>query len=194
MKKVIFFLLSVFLLTSCQKDEPKIFKLDPEAKISIKPDVNSFKSGALKIKSSVTHLTALEIVQKTTVMRFRNDAIFGDSDAMRGFSESQRDFNPENPCLKMWATDIISVDGEYVPEFIEGKDCVLEAWSSFGNTRVKDTIAYIPNSVLRKAEADIKAAYAAQNIELIYQIFNEAFTFRPISGEEYRELKLLSQN
>ena len=68
---------------------------------------------------------------------------------------------------------ILLHSSENTPEFIEGEDCVLVR--AVNNER--DTIAYIPNNVMRTAESQIKIAYDAQDYEEVYRIFNEAFTF-----------------
>jgi hypothetical protein len=52
-----------------------------------------------------------------------------------------------------------------------------------------DTIGYIPNSVMRSAETKIKAAYEAGDFESVRTLFFTAFTFTPITGDEWRELK-----
>lgn len=185
MKRFIFLLFASILLAACH-DEPD-FRLNPEAMISIKPDPKGWNNAGLK---SAEYLTPLEIVERTTCMRFRNDAVFGEySDGIRGFSEGQRDF--VTPALKMFGTDIIDQFGEYCPEFIEGHDMILEHWANSGtSTSARDTIGYIPNSVLRAAEDSIKTALAANDIEAVYRIFNNAFTFRPITGAEWLTLKM----
>ena len=195
MKRLILFLILAvgFVLASCDNEEPKVFRLDPKAMISIKPEQKAW-NGSMRIKAD-GYLSPLDIVRQTTVIRFKNTAMYGTGDATRGFELFQRDTISAIPSLKMWGTDIISSEGEYVPEFIEGHDCILEHWHTnsyfYGK---KDTIAYIPNSVLRAAETAIKQAFADKNTELVYQLFNEAFTFRPTTGAEYRQLKLLNQN
>ena len=44
-----------------------------------------------------------------------------------------------------------------------------------------DTIAYVPNDVINTACPLIEAAYADENYTEVYRLFNEAFTFIPIS-------------
>jgi hypothetical protein len=107
----------------------------------------------------------------------------------RGFDEMQRDLNPDNPMLKMWALDIITEEGEYLPHFIESENIILMSFDLTVVDSPRDTIGYIPNSVMRTAETAIKAAYANGDTEAVYQLFNEAFTFRPITGAEYKALK-----
>lgn len=53
-----------------------------------------------------------------------------------------------------------------------------------------DTIAYIPNAVVRKCKADVLAALEAGDIEECYRIFNEDYVFKPIeSGAAWQKLK-----
>jgi hypothetical protein len=42
-------------------------------------------------------------------------------------------------------------------------------------------------------ESDIKDALAAQDTVLAYQVFNNRFTFTPITGSEWRALKAQNQ-
>lgn len=176
-------------MAACNKDDDDVFRLDPNATISLKPDLSAWTLKSSDLKSDSEYLTPLEIVQQTSVMRFKNDRNFGDNDLTRGFSETQRSLNSDPPMLLMWGTDIIDSEGNYVREFIEGNDCILEVWETNSAYSDKDTIAYIPNSVLRAAEAAIIEAYNNNDYETVYQLFNEAFTFRPTTGAEYRALK-----
>jgi len=190
--KKLFFILSVIFLFACEET----FQLDPNAMISIKPASGAWNSPALRVKSNDSiHLSAMEIVKQTNKLSFYNIALFGNQAVDRGFAQNQRDTISETPSLKMFGTDIINQKGEYTPEFIEGSDCVLVRIINLNMpNEVIDTVAYIPNSVLRIAETQIKAAYSALNNEEVYRIFNEAFTFIPITGAEWRELKANNEN
>lgn len=53
----------------------------------------------------------------------------------------------------------------------------------------RDTIAYIPNTILREAEKNIKEAYAQGDYETCYKLFDTALSFYPITGAEWRALK-----
>jgi hypothetical protein len=111
----------------------------------------------------------------------------------RSFASEQRDTVSVPPKLLMWATDVIMLDGALQTDFITAIDVVLVHYDQ-DNFTGKDTIAYIPNSVLRTAETAIRAAYAAQDIEACYTVFNEAYTFTPITGAEWRALKAINEN
>jgi len=190
MKNLIFVLLLIPALFSCSKDETD-FKADPLATVLIKPAIlesNTLRSGT----SDSTHLSALDIVKKTTALQYYYiDSVLnqGVVKAERGFDKLQRDTISSTPCLKMWATDIILEDGKLEYAFIESKDCILLNFDLKISGAKRDTIAYIPNAVLRAAETQIKALYAEKDYEAIYELFNDAYTFIPISGAEYKALK-----
>lgn len=183
MKKIIFLLMLVFAFASCKK-ENKLW--DPNAMINL-------KQGTLtKADTNPNHLSALEIVKQTTNLKCYNFPLFGNQAVGRGFSDDQRDY--QTPMLKMFGTDIIDMFGKYTPDFIESTDCVLQRIINADKPNmVIDTIAYIPNSVLRAAELRIKAAYAKEDYETCYAVFNDAFTFLPITGAEWRALKVKNQ-
>lgn len=173
MKKVILFLSVLALVfVSCEKnDVPDKGKLDPNAMIIIRP------ASGVQLKSTVPGLTALEIVEQTMGVTFRSH--YGGStyyeDVMtldRGFNDAQRDLSI--PALKMFGTDIITAEGEYVKEFIYGTDFYLITYDL-------DTIAHIPQTVINNARVLIEAAYNDENYTEVYRLFNEAFTFLPIS-------------
>lgn len=183
MKKILFLLLTVALFVNCDpKDTPDPKgKLDPNATILIRP-----AKGVQLRSANPEHLTALQIVEQTKNMLFHSH--YGDNVYLekphlfgRGFSDPQRDYTI--PALKMWGTDIINQNGEYVKDFIEGFDFVLTT-----NER-EDTIAYIPNAVLANARNLIKKAYDDENYTRVYQLFDSVFTFIPITGTEWRALK-----
>ncbi len=98
-----------------------------------------------------------------------------------------KDTISEEPALLRYATDILHPDGYFIPDFLEAFDMVIEVFRTNDDI---DTIAYIPNAVLREAEQKIRAAFELQDYDEVYNIFYNAFKFRPITGAEYRELKL----
>lgn len=163
----------------CEKSDGK---LDPNATISIRP------AAGVKLRSTnPEHLTALEIVQQTNNMAFISPSI--NRPSMRGFSDAQRDLNPDAPRLKMWGTDIIENNGNLADEFILAKNVVLTIDYRIidGSDRI-DTIAYIPNTTLQDAYAIIKPAFDSGDYETVYQVFDNAYRFTPITGAEYAEL------
>lgn len=188
MKKLFLFLALAAIVTSCKTDEPKAFVIKDTDMISIRPAQGT----AMKVKATEpTHLSALEIVRKTTEIAF----IWADTNKPvgRSFASEQRDTVSATPKLLMWATDVIMLDGTLQTDFITATDVVLVHYED-KTPNIRDTIAYIPNATLRAAETAIRAAYEAQDIEACYTAFNTAYTFTPITGAEWRALKLAGQN
>ena len=186
MKKLLL-LLIIPLFIACEKevDLKKEFKSLPTDMISIKPAVST-NSNAQKVKAEENnHLSALEIVKQTTLITT--------PPFERSFADEQRDTISEPPRLLMWATDIIMLDGELQTGWIEAVDIVFVRCLD-DDCQIRDTIAYIPNSVLRSTEQAIREAYEAQDIEACYDIFDNAYRFTPITGEEWRALKINTDN
>lgn len=173
MKKILFSLMALLVLASCEKNDPdpNKGKLDPNATILIRP------AKGVQLKASVSGLTALEIVEQTYNMVFQSNwsGIMHSEDEpyklSRGFSEAQRDLTI--PALKMWGTDIITQTGEFSKDFIYGTDFYLVNIDN-------DTIGYIPQAVIDNARVKIEAAYNDENYTEVYRLFDEAFTFLPI--------------
>lgn len=187
MKRIITLLaVAAVMLTGCKK-EP--FRLSPDATLSIRP------AAGVKLKAETEnpeHLSALEIVKQTVNMKFQTiDKLIPEKHTVyRGFSDAQRDLNPEAPRLKMWGTDIIDFEGNLCEPFIIAEDVVLERAVRPGDMgSPMDTIGYIPNATLRAAEREIRSAYAAKDNERVYKIFDEAYRFTPITAKEWKALK-----
>lgn len=190
MKKIyLAFFAALFLLFSCDR-QVQPFVLDPDATIKLRPDLSGWaltRSDSDTIAasdSSFVHLSPLEIVKETIGLSFQNPGLFGGAPTNRGFNSWQRDTLAEPPYLKMFATDIIN-DSGLVPDFIESEDIIF---FRVVNDQI-DTVAYIPNAVIRAAEVAVKAAFEAQNYDSVYTLFNEAFTFLPVTGPEWRAIK-----
>lgn len=192
MKTKLFFLLAlaVLVFSSCDNNDPKEFKIKDTDMISIRPAGTSAKA-PYKIASTQTHLSALDIVKQTKDVALK---VYWGEYGTRAFTNEQRDTISATPKLKMWATDVITLDGELQEEWITAVDVVFRTYPMTNRPDLTDTIAYIPNSVLRTAEVAIRKAYAEKDIEACYTIFNTAYTFTPITGAEWRELKKLGQN
>jgi len=185
MKRTLIILAAITIAFSACKEEEEAsaFRLAPDTMFRINPDMSAFPANSM-LRSGSIHLSALEIVKQASSIAFYSDTIGGAATRMIG--DFQRDTVSEIPCLKMWAEDII-VNGKYVPDFIEGRDFII--FKTGKNYVITDTIAYIPNSVIVAARDSIKAAMANNDVESVYRIFNNAFTFRPITGAEWLELK-----
>ena len=179
MKKflVLIFIIALF---ACEKEDKK-GKLDPNAVVSIRPDLSAVATKA------AWHLSSKEIVKQAYNLSWYNEQVMGTSIA-RGFIDAHRD--TINVRLLMWGTDIIDQFGNYQTEFIEGRDFVIRRnLAGPTQTPVYDTIAYIPQSVIAGARSQIRAAYDAENFTAVYALFDNAFKFRPITGAEWRTLK-----
>lgn len=176
--------LCAIAITSC-KDDKKGGKLDPNAMISLRP------AAGVKAAENPEHLTAKQIVEQATGIGYWNRAITTHNALGRGFAPVQRDI--ANLRLLMWGIDIIKRDGSYAPDFIEAEDVILDKWDQSTN-KITDTIAYIPNAVLRTAQPLIKSAHAEGNYTECYRLFDQAFTFIPITGKEWLELKAQGKN
>lgn len=173
----------ICLLVACKADEPKAFQIKDTDMISIKPA--STAMGSKQAVKSSSHLTALEIVKQTTEI---STPAFG-----RSFIKDQRDTVSATPRLLMWATDVITLDGQLQTDWITATDVVFVRYN-LNTPLIRDTIAYIPNSVLRIAGTAIRSAYSAKDIDACYTLFNNAYTFTPITGAEWRQLKAAGQN
>lgn len=199
MKNLFLILLLAASFVGCDK-EVVTFKIDPNAMITIKA-ASGVRQRAVGINFlgamiDTTHLTALEIVKQTGIISFTDTLMNPYLTPGRSFASEQRDTISSTPKLLMWATDVISLTGElqtgFIGNFLQAKDVVFVRYL-LPNFQGADTIAYIPNSVVRAAETAIKAAYAAKDIEACYNIFNTAYSFTPITGIEWRALKALNQ-
>ena len=191
MKKILFITVLAAIFAACESNEPKEFKIKDSDMISIPESKTVANSQAMKSKS-VNQLSGLDVVKLTKDLSFRDTR--GDV-WFRTFSNEQKDTISADPKLLMWATDVISLDGNLqldLGNFIEAKDVVFRTYEISNTTY--DTIAYIPNAVLRAAEIEIRKAYAEQDIDKCYQVFNDAYKFIPITGEQWRMLKTSGNN
>ena len=187
MKKLLF-IFSIMLLfaVSCEDDDTKVFKIDPDAKIYVKAET------ATKHATKST-LTPLEVVKQAQYLMGRNDSIAPDSPLT--WTWVGKDTISEEPALLRWGTDIIydmTGYGDYGIQyaFINSYDLVI----CIGNLLPTDTIAYIPNANMINAKALILEAYANQDTAAVYGVFKDAFRFIPITGAEWRTLKAQGLN
>lgn len=188
MKQLILVLAACAALISCKK-ESNGGRLDPNAKVALNPAPGTKAYDP----ENPEHLTAKEITERATIISYWNENYEPTNALEREFTPEQRDLTSNR--LMMWGTDVVDVLGNLTTIFIEGHDFLLEEWTDRGlPTFKKDTIAYIPNAVIRAAEQKIKAAYYAEDYATCYKLMDEAFTYTPITAEEWRELKAAGQN
>lgn len=163
-------------LASCDKDEPSKKALDPNTPLVV------HVAAAKNLRATTANPSARSIeecMKKLEVLSFKNPAI-GNTPLNMGISEEKKDYSKNT--IKLYSDFIISAEGKLVNEFIAGSEFVFYAP---GN----EIVGYIPNSVMRAAQAKILVAYEAGNYDEVYRLFNEAFTAHPITPEEYQALK-----
>lgn len=182
MKQLFMMLLATIVLVAC-KDKKKEM-LDPSANVYISAQMPKSLTKAQGL------LTPKEIVEKATMMQ----AIRPDDDN-RHYNFSFQDFNRdiEKERFAFLAMDIINFGLGYLQkDFIVSRDYIFVIRNS--DLKITDTIAYIPNAVMIKAEREIRAAYAAEEYTEVYRLFQNAFAFIPINGAEWLKLKAKNEN
>lgn len=222
MKKLVCILLAAVAFTACSSDEPEIKKpngkLDPSAFVRIEAQ-KGIKSRA---KESTDDYSALDIAKYGMAMEYRSEWRWLEKvkeyQGQKTFGE-QRDTVGESPALLMFGTDIIDSEGRFHKTFLYARDVVIFGLryrgklTTYGDRRsynendpdnslglligqlgVKDTIAYIPNAVMREAQGKIEKAFNDSNYTEVYRLFHETFRFRPITGQKWRELKAQGLN
>jgi hypothetical protein len=189
MKKTILFLAIAAIVASCEPNEPKAFSIKDTDMISIRPAASA-ANAPQKVKADDAHLSALEIVKQAHHFRSNYNGFTAE------YSFSDKDTISESPKLMFWAQYVISIDGSasLQEDVIASTDLVLIKQSGSYPNYINDTIAYIPNSVLRAAETAIRKAYADKDIDECFRLFDSAYTFTPITGAEWRALKANGQN
>jgi hypothetical protein len=215
MKRIVnlfFLLISFSFLVSCSSDDKTGSQWDANSVVRINPA----QGVQTRAGSDGIHLTAWEIARWGEDMTLADSTnhIVG-----RGFAPAQRDTSYTDPHLSMWGVDIIDQNGKWEDNFIDGHDIVItrnfeelnvtdhngtlsgdtvyeDPLTGLGTNDLMftahsqhDTIAYIPNSVLLNAKGLIRAAYDRGDYATVYALFNKAFTFKPITGAEWRALK-----
>ena len=194
MKKLILLIALATAFVACEKKQQM---LDPNAKISIKPATKSEKTNVIRIKEAhyENFLTDLEIVKQADAMTMWSYSENGSwYESTAGFAG--KDTTSAIPKLLMWGTAIITQKGELLETFIKGYDMVLVRYKvkSPSSTLDFDTIGYIPNAQVRAAETIIRQAWAIEDYNTIYEVFNEMFTFKPIDHKGWEELKAKNEH
>lgn len=161
---------------SCKSDDNNGGKLDPNAKVYI-------NSQMPKSTANQEALSPLEVIKRAD--KIHNSII------EVGLSDFNRDL--ENLRIVGTSTWVVSQFGELTTDFIKSSNNILVTIDPESLETV-DTIAYIPNSVMRTAEATITTAYNASDFTTCYKLFEEAFVFIPTTGKEYRELQAQGKN
>lgn len=146
------------------------------------------------------------IVKYAWSMKYKSPYTYYESH-VSGYPEYRDDANNK---IKMYGTDVIKSEtelGYFITKesfdiiFVMGfdKDSLPISMVDFmiasdaGNPIpwpiYYDTVAYIPNKVYRRAEMDIRNAFAAKDIKRCYELFDSAFVFVPTTGARWLALK-----
>lgn len=172
MKKILFLLVGLLLISCNPEDVPETKgKLDPNAMIVIKP------AKGVQLRSTVTGLTALEVVEQAHAITYQShytSNVYNDNPIITGRSFRSEDKDYKIPALLMAGIDVINIEGNYYKDF-------TNAFSVFITDINQDTIAYVPDAVINSARPLIEQAYSDEDYTEVYRLFNEAFTFLPIS-------------
>lgn len=203
MKKLLFMLFSALcvatVLVSCSSDD------------------SDTSLGGMRINgvvasraADVAHLSAMEIAQQSISIDYISD----ERNAWGNITleDFMRDTTPEHPALVLPSKVIdLTGDGSQLNEEpINVHDAVVtrsikinengdttifkpnEAWWQTGHQR--DTIAYIPNKIMREAYKNIKAAWDAGDKEKVKKLFHDAIVYYPITAKEWKALKAKGEN
>ena len=220
MKKIIYILFAIVAFVACSNDEPAPIdkgRLDPSAFVRIEAQ----KGVKSRSKESTDDYTALDIARFGMAMEYRSE--WSGLEKVKEYQSqktflNQRDTISDSPALLMFGTDIINSSGRFNKSFLFARDVVIfglryqgklttygdrqaedddpekDLGMLIGKYGVKDTIAYIPNAVMREAQGKVEKAFNDGNYTEVYKLFHETFRFRPITGKKWRELKAQGLN
>lgn len=186
------------LFVSCESDKNK-GKLDPNAKVYINAAVtpagvainqdgqadqaaSQADQATSKAYGDQKKLTPREVVEKALG--------FMTAQWTMGVADWNRDFTKNR--FVGGSTWVVGSRGDLTLDFIEATNYIVVTLNA--DAAPKDTIAYVPNATMRKAEKAIKAAYAAEDYATCYRLFEEAFIFVPTTGFEYKALQAKGEN
>lgn len=193
MKKILCILIIAFIF-SCGKDDDSNNDsdsvLDPNAVLSVNMASNTTKSRAYSKEDSAR----LKEVIKSAVAIFFYDFDY-QHEVIRGIYDSFKD--TINLKIKFWGIDVIwpPSEGGVFTDFKPIPARLSYLSSSSVNVIFKnfkdgenDTIAYIPNKIIKSIHKRIKTAFNEENFTECYQIFDNEYVAYPCTGEQYRKL------
>lgn len=204
MKKILVLLtMSMALFSACNSDDEATKpqskgQLDPNALVTISP-AKGVKVRAIGDADSDTAFSALEVMLRAHSAHYYTQysghrLLEREVYTGVGFAPEQKD--TANAKLRFWGTQIISDNGMLLKGTLYARDIVIVGGDpSLGEPRYgnsTDTLAYIPNAVIREARAKIEQAYRDSNFTEVYRLFDEALTYIPCTAKQYKELKALS--
>ena len=204
---VLLFLLSASLL-SCKKEEATTFP--NRLAINGVASLSRSTRDPQNLKDTLNR-----IVKYTLQMLGRDFGAYTFEFGAPGTKSWHRD--TVNGRFFFWDIFVLSLDKKEVGRFLkDAKDVVYRIernsegniWGPWSETNdlyyanqknpnviyYTDTVAYTPNSVIRKAREGVEAALAKGDYNLCRKIFDEEIVFIPITGAEYRELQARGEN
>ena len=150
------------------------------------------------------------LLSPLNIVKYSNIIVSKNADGVEGnFAVAPEMRDVEHSRIKMWAEMIIAkrphkVDGKRVDlwtllddGWIANRDVRIEM-SNLDQFTTDDgmivpaltkVVAYIPNAKMEEAQMAIRKAWEEKNNEEVYRLFNEAFTFIPITNNEWEALK-----
>jgi hypothetical protein len=181
MKKIALFIALIVILAGCEKDE----KIIPHNIMLRGQTAQSLKKGG-------EYLTPMEISKHADRISFiaTREPFIGETYHGTFLPQFRDTINgilmrpPEDILIQ----DVITGEYSLTLNFITAKDIVLSRDLGVITNHIWDTIAYIPNSVMQEAYNQIQPLFQAGKWQDIYDTFNNAFVFLPITGEDYRNL------
>ncbi len=179
MKKLLLIAAACLVLSGCKKDSDG--RLDPNATVALNPAPGV--KAAAEDAGNPAHLTARQIVEQA-------NAILAKEWDNVGIDDWNRDL--ENNRIIGSSTWVVAQNGTLETFLISASDLILVTFDR--ENHPVDTIAYIPNSIMRDTEKQIAAAYEAADYATCYRLFEEGFVFTPITGAEWLELKAEGKN
>lgn len=203
MKKIVYMLLGAAMivgLTACGKPEPKkqqVLDHGVTLAVNVKNDTNMRVSTSdLPTIEGDTQdiLTPRQVVEQAGA--FITNGVMGE--ASLGISSKEEDGEKalemkdvKNARFLLPGDMIIKKDpytGEISldPYFLTAEDIRV----SDGNK----VIAYIPQSVVKKAWEEVQTAYNAGDYEKVYKLFDEAYTAIPCTQKQWEALKAKGEN
>lgn len=206
MKKILLLLTAVVVIfTACNNDDeptkPKSRgQLNPNALVTISP-AKGVKVRAIGDADSDTAFSALEVMLRAHSAKYHTQYsghVLEDREFYTGVGFAPEQKDTANAKLRFWGTQIISANGMLLKGTLYARDIVIVGGDpSLGEPRYSnsiDTLAYIPNAVLREARAKIEQAYRDSNFTEVYRLFDEALTYIPCTAKQYKELKAKGLN
>lgn len=134
------------------------------------------------------HLSPLEIVKRAGCIAYQayNIELNQCEQAYAGLGETLQD--TINIRIGFWADWIIDSKNHCInPIMMRGCDMVIIG--VVADLDINDTIAYVPNQVMRECEHIIQKAFDEGDYNKAYKTVEEMYVFKPITGLEWRELK-----